>query len=372
MEVIATFAVEGKTAHLAYVSHGFCTASRSSGARPLRWQQATPQQIQIRQRKGGIQPHGILRQPAVANLAKAPQALDHVEDMLDSRPRGGAPTVDKPLIFAQRPASAAPVDSVADAGGQRSLAMRLIPVRLVAEHFSLFSVQQFGHLRAVVHIRCGGAQAMYDAEPVSADVRFHPKVPVLTFLGLAHVRIARALLILGRRGSGNDGRIHDRTALEQQPFLFEQASDLGKDLLSDLVLLQKVAKSQDRRLVGNLVSERFDAGAAAHRLDVVQSVLGLWVGESILHKVNAQHLLHWLPLRAVTRPRVVLLDQRQQSGPRNHGVHLGQKALAPRDLALLLPGNRGKRRLLHRSIRSTAAAHCTQYRLFRGTCAELP
>jgi hypothetical protein len=28
--------------------------------------------------------------------------------------------------------------------------------------------------------------------------------------------------------------------------------------------------------------------------------------------------------------------------------------------------------LLHRSFSSTAAAHCTQYRLFRDTCAELP
>jgi hypothetical protein len=49
----------------------------------LPWQQAASQQIQIRQREGGIQPRGILRQPTVANFAKAPQALDHVEGVLD-------------------------------------------------------------------------------------------------------------------------------------------------------------------------------------------------------------------------------------------------------------------------------------------------
>ena len=68
--------------------------------------------------------------------------------------------------------------------------------------------------------------------------------------------------------------------------------------------------------------------------------------EPVLHEVDAQHLLHRLRLRAVTRFRVMRLDQRQKPRPRNHRVHLGQKSLAARDLALLLPSHRGKRRLL--------------------------
>jgi len=101
MEVIAKFAAEDKSASLRGVSRFFCSASRSSGTAPLRWQQAASQQIQIRQREGGIQPHGILRQPTIANFAKAPQALDDVEGMLDSGPSGGAPAVDPALIRAQ-------------------------------------------------------------------------------------------------------------------------------------------------------------------------------------------------------------------------------------------------------------------------------
>ncbi len=61
----------------------------------LRWQQSSPQQIQIREREGGIQSRGVLRQSAVANLVKAPQALDHVEHMLDTGPGGRAATVDE-------------------------------------------------------------------------------------------------------------------------------------------------------------------------------------------------------------------------------------------------------------------------------------
>jgi hypothetical protein len=62
-----------KIMRLGGVSRPFWPSSQSQETRPLRWQQSTPQQIQIRQGEGGIQPRGILRQPTVANFAKAPQ-----------------------------------------------------------------------------------------------------------------------------------------------------------------------------------------------------------------------------------------------------------------------------------------------------------
>ena len=135
-----------------------------------------------------------------------------------------------------------------------------------------------------------------------------------------------------------------------------------------------MAKAQDRRLVGNIVSEQFDTGEAAHRLDIVEGVFRLGVRqiEPVLHEIDTQHLLHRLRLRPVARLRVMRLDQRQKSGPRNHRVHLRKKSLAARDLALLFPSHRGKRPLLHRYLSSTAAAHCTQYRSSHDTCAEIP
>jgi hypothetical protein len=253
MKFMAMCGVE-EIAPLGCVSRPFWPSSRSQGTRPLRREQTVPQQIRIRQCEAGIQPRGILRQPAVAHFAKAPQALDHMEDMLDSSPSGAAPTVDEPLILAQRGTGigGSPIDPVADAGSQGSLAMRLAPVGLVTEHLALMPVQECWHLRDVTHVRRRGCEAVNDAAPVGADVRLHTNVPVFAFA------------------------------------------------------------------------------------------------------------------------RLVRLDQRQQPRARNHCVHLSEKSLAARDLALLLPSNRGKRRLLHRSISSTAAAHCTQYRSFNNTCAELP
>lgn len=102
MEVIAKFAAEDQSARLFGVSRRFCPSSRSSGTPPLRWQQAASEQIQIRQREGGVQPCSVLRQPAVSNFAEPPQTLDDVKDVFDAGPSRGATTVDEPLILAQR------------------------------------------------------------------------------------------------------------------------------------------------------------------------------------------------------------------------------------------------------------------------------
>jgi hypothetical protein len=66
------------------------------------------------------------------------------------------------------------------------------------------------------------------------------------------------------------------------------------------------------------------------------------------------------------------LDQRQNLGPRDHLIHLAQKAFPARHLALLLPGGRREGRLLHRYPLMKATAHCTQYPSLMTTCAELP
>ena len=133
--VIAKCAATVAEARCGLVSRSFQPISRSPGAIPLSWQQSSPQQIQIRQGEGGVQARRVLSQSTVAHLVKAPQALDHVEDMLDTGPSGRAPTIDEPLILAQRPgANGAPINPIPDAGRQRALAMRLVPIGLIAKY----------------------------------------------------------------------------------------------------------------------------------------------------------------------------------------------------------------------------------------------
>src|ERR1035438_5748100 len=135
-KIIGNCAARSATPRYCCAFRVFRYSSRSPGTRPLWRQQSTPQQIQVRQRKGGVQPCGVLRQPTVANLAKAPQALDHMKDVLDTGSGRGTPTVDDPLVLGQRSARTAPIDPISDAGRQRALSMRLVPVGLIAEHLS--------------------------------------------------------------------------------------------------------------------------------------------------------------------------------------------------------------------------------------------
>src|SRR5579863_6695736 len=129
-------AIERTESRLCSFCRSILALPRSSGARSL-WQQSASQQIQICQREGAIQPGGVLRQATVANFAKAPEALDHVEYMFDTGPRSGAATVDESLVFTQVTGTA--VDPIADALGQGGLTMRFTPVRLVAEHLALLA-----------------------------------------------------------------------------------------------------------------------------------------------------------------------------------------------------------------------------------------
>lgn len=65
------------------------------------------------------------------------------------------------------------------------------------------------------------------------------------------------------------------------------------------------------------------------------------------------------------------LDQSQQSLPGDYRMHLGQKALPARDLALVLPGPEAK--LICFMVPSLAATvPCTEYRSSQVTCAEFP
>ncbi len=51
--------------------------------------------------------------------------------------------------------------------------------------------------------------------------------------------------------------------------------NLGKNPLGELVLLEKMPKAEDRRLIRDVILGQLDAGEATHRLDVVQGVGGL-------------------------------------------------------------------------------------------------
>jgi hypothetical protein len=123
-----------------------------------------------------------------------------------------------------------------------------------------------------------------------------------------------------------------------------------KDRLGQPVTLQQVAEVEDCCLVRNTIIAQLDPGKAAHRLTVIERLLGHQIAQGIpiLKKVDAQHRLQQYRWTSALRSdfRIMRRDQSQQTAPRHHSVHLRQEHLATRLLFLHRITQAGKCRLL--------------------------
>jgi hypothetical protein len=88
------------------------------GATSPAWQQPSPHEVQIGQRKQRIDTRRVLGQAAVTNLGKAPQAFDDVEGELAAGATARAAAIDRLLVLGQRfvTVGSPPVDAIANAG----------------------------------------------------------------------------------------------------------------------------------------------------------------------------------------------------------------------------------------------------------------
>ena len=235
-------------------------------------------------------------------------------------------------------------------------------------------MQQLRELGDVRGARVSRRQAVDPPLSIRPHMQLHPEMPRVPLPRLLHLGIARLRRILRRAGCGDDRRVDDRPALQQQPLRGEQLLDRLEDRRGQPVLLEQVSEAQDRRLVGHHIVPELDAGESSHRLAVVDRILRLRIGEiePLLQEVDPQHLLEPQRLPSLPGLRIVRPDQREQLRPGNHGVHLGKEALPPRHLALLAPRDAGERPLLTHPPPPDAIARRAPLLPCRATCAELP
>ena len=111
----------------------------------------------------------------------------------------------------------------------------------VGPHMFFLAMQQIGYLFYIGLVgrrrRDGVDQT---AVGVHANVRLHPEEPLVALLRLVHLRIALALLVLGRTGRRDDRRVNDAAALEQQSLAGEVRVDLLEDVFRQVVLFQEM------------------------------------------------------------------------------------------------------------------------------------
>ena len=187
---------------------------------------------------------------------------------------------------------------------------------------------------------------------VHPDMGLHTEVPLVTLARRAHLRVARFVLVLGGTRRTDNTGVHDGSAGNAQALYLQIRAHRLKQRLTQLILLQQVPEVEDRALVRYRLPSQIDTGKATHRAGLIQRFLRTWVRqvEPVLQEVDAQHPLQPHRWATVTRLGIIGLNQCTKLIPRNHLVHLGQKLLPARRLAVALKIPGGECLLSHRYL----------------------
>ena len=95
-------------------------------------------------------------------------------------------------------------------------------------------------------------------------MKLQPGEPLVALFRLVHLRIPLPFLVLGGTGRCDEGCI-DVCAL---PLRHAPRTEVGldgfKNLLPQAMLLQQMAKGQDRRFIRNPIADQIDTGKETH------------------------------------------------------------------------------------------------------------
>src|ERR1035441_9181003 len=88
--------------------------------------------------------------------------------------------------------------------------LTLALIGAIAPHAGLIAVQNVWDGSTIMHI---GWRRRYRVDgldfAINTDVGLHAKIPLIAFFGLMHLRVARAVCVLGGGRRGDDSRVHD-------------------------------------------------------------------------------------------------------------------------------------------------------------------
>ena len=333
----------------------FRSIPRSSDAPSLlKSQQMISRHEQIRQCRHNEQSIAVLHHAAIANLGKAKEAFDDEEGMFDLGTHARLSAVLLLLPFGESPVTKSLlVGEVARLRCGLGDQLFLAGVGGIAIHPPLVAVQQ---VRDAVLVMLVGGRGDYRVDQlglaVHANVRLHAEVPLITLLGLVHLRVTRLVLVLGRGRRTDDRRIHDGAGRDLHPLGLQMPTDFFEQALTQIMLFQQMAELAHGGFVRCTFPSQINADEFAHGDGVVEGFLHRGVGEvePVLQKVDAQHALkpyRWTP---VSRLRIKGLNQGTQSSPRHDSIHIGQKHRASRRLAVEIKAACREGRLFHRSL----------------------
>ena len=318
---------------------------------------------QIAQRKQRLQSRSVLGQTTVPNLREAELTLDDSKRMLNLRPNSG---FDSLCCVAQLPRGRFQVQRSALARHHRNVPIHLkilclfaffyTAIARICEYVGLLAVKQILSLGNVMDISgCRHQGVDQSGFGIDANVGLNPKVVLISLLRLVHLRIARTAIILGRTGRRDQRRIDRRTAFEQKSLGLEDCVYFGQYDLGQAKLLEKMPKPQYRRFVWQAGGAGIQASKPTIDRHVVQSLFHRRIGIIVpkLQEMNTQHRFNGKRRSTRLRHRGITLNNPNERGPRNHGVHLLEKDPLAGPLGCDFEAAIGKGSLFHASILSS-------------------
>jgi len=152
-------------------------------------------------------------------------------------------------------------------------------------------------------------------------VDFHVEVPLITFLGLAHFRIALVAFVLGGTRCRNDGGVHNAVFAQHQAILLQMLVHFLEQQLAKNVMFQKMKKLEDGGFIRQAI--QLQAGKAPHACNLVQDI----IHERINRVVEGRHAkapeycgqqIRWSARLAL---KIIAGDLLLQLRPKNQLIH---------------------------------------------------
>ena len=180
----------------------------------------------------------------------------------------------------------------------------------------------------------------------------HAEVALIALLGLAHVGVARLVLVLGRRRGVDDRGAHDRAGGYLHALGLQVPMDLLEQRSPQTLFLEQMPEPAHCGFVRHGFAPQVNADEGPHGSRFVERLFHCRVGqiEPLLQEVDAQQALQSYRWTTLARVRIHRLDQRAQFRPGHDPVHLAQKCRAARRLRVALKPSGAKCHLFHRSV----------------------
>ena len=120
---------------------------------------------------------------------------------------------------------------------------RLTPVRSICKYYLLFPMKAFVKILSIVNVSTTGMETMSNSTScISSHMHLHPKIPLISFFRLFHIRVSFFLLVFSRAGSCYQGSIYRTSILNIESLREKKVIYLLKNSFTYIIFFKTMTK----------------------------------------------------------------------------------------------------------------------------------